>query len=149
MFSVLCPESGRFTRSRFSGFFRDMVIFGTAERLGGRGSGISAKKIQKCCEKLYADPLFKIQVFDHNFTKSARIELRFWEVPNLEKLNNFYLGHFESLLTKTWLFCSFGFYLARARARARAPGQASQSWGAWPPARSKKTSKTSSSARAR
>ena len=93
--------------------------YGTAERLGGRGSGISAKKIQKCCEKLCADPLFKIQVFCHNFTKSARIELRFWEVANLEKLNNFYLGHFESLLTKKWLFCSFGFYLARARARAR------------------------------
>ena len=73
--------------------FRDIVIFGTAERLGGRGSGISAKKIQKCCEKLYADPLFKIQVFGHNFTKSARIELRFWEVANLEKLNNFYHGH--------------------------------------------------------
>ena len=27
MFSALCPESGRFTRSRFSRFFRDMVIF--------------------------------------------------------------------------------------------------------------------------
>ena len=36
-----------------------------------------------------------------------------------------------------------------ARARARALGQASQSWGAWPPARSKKTTKTSSYARAR
>ena len=35
-----------------------------------------------------------------------------------------------------------------ARARARALGQASQSWGAWPPARSKKTSKTRSHARA-
>ena len=68
--------------------------YGTAERLGGRGSGISAKKIQKCCEKLYADPLFKIQVFGHNFTKSARIELRFWEVANLEKLNNFCHEHF-------------------------------------------------------
>ena len=62
---------------------------------------------------------FENQVFDHNFSRSARIELRFWEVANLEKLNNFYLGHFESLLTKKWLFCSFGLYLARARARAR------------------------------
>ena len=64
---------------------------------------------------------FENQVFDHNFARSARIELRFWEVANLEKLNNFCHDHFESLLTKKWLFCSFGLYLARARARAR-PG---------------------------
>ena len=71
---------------------------------------------------LRADPLSKIkenQVFDHKFARSARIELRFWEVANLEKLNNFCHDHFESLLTKKWLFCSFGLYLARARARAR------------------------------
>ena len=46
---------------------------------------------------LRADPLFKIkdnQVFDHNFARSARIELRFWEVANLEKLNNFCHDHF-------------------------------------------------------
>ena len=69
--------------------------YGTAERLGGRGSGISAKKIQKCCENcaLIRSLKLKIQVFDHNFTRSARIELRFWEVANLEKLNNFYHGH--------------------------------------------------------
>ena len=95
--------------------------YGTAQRRGGLGSGISAKKIQKCCENcaLIRSLKLKIQVFDHNFTKSARIELRFWEVANLEKLNNFCHDHFESLLTKKWLFCSFGLYLARARARAR------------------------------
>ena len=46
---------------------------------------------------LRADPLFKIkenQVFDHNFARSARIELRFGEVANLEKLNNFCHDHF-------------------------------------------------------
>ena len=46
---------------------------------------------------LRADPLSKIkenQVFDHKFARWARIELRFWEVANLEKLNNFCLGHF-------------------------------------------------------
>ena len=56
---------------------------------------VSAKKIQKCCENcaLIRSLKLKIQVFDHNFTRSARIELRFWEVANLEKLNNFYHGH--------------------------------------------------------
>ena len=70
--------------------------YGTAQRRGGLGSGISAKKIQKCCENcaLIRSLKLKIQVFDHNFTRSARIELRFWEVANLEKLNNFYRGHF-------------------------------------------------------
>ena len=69
--------------------------YGTAQRRGGLGSGISAKKIQKCCENcaLIRSLKLKIQVFDHNFTRSARIELRFWEVANLEKLNNFYHGH--------------------------------------------------------
>ena len=36
----------------------------------------------------------KTQVFDHKFARSARIELRFWEVANLEKLNNFCHDHF-------------------------------------------------------
>ena len=56
---------------------------------------------------LRADPLFennKTQVFDHNFARSAGIELRFGEVANLEKLNNFCHDHFQSLLTKKWLF---------------------------------------------
>ena len=61
---------------------------------GAVGAGYLQRKFKNVVKKLYADPLFKIQVFGHNFTKSARIELRFWEVANLEKLNNFYLGHF-------------------------------------------------------
>ena len=71
---------------------------------GAVGAGYLQRKFKNVVKKLYADPLFKIQVFGHNFTKSARIELRLWEVANLEKLNNFYLGHFQSLLTKKWLF---------------------------------------------
>ena len=91
-----------FNRKSFD-FHRDSSLrlklfspYGTAQRRGGLGSGISAKKIQKCCENcaLIRSLKLKIQVFDHNFTRSARIELRFWEVANLEKLNNFCHGHF-------------------------------------------------------
>ena len=55
---------------------------------------------------------------------------------------------FLKFTNKKVVILQFCFVLS-ARPRARALGQASQSWGAWPPARSKKTSKTSSYARAR
>ena len=98
----ICKRNSK-TLLKSSEFHRDSSLrlklfapYGTAERLGGRGSGISAKKIQKCCENcaLIRSLKLKIQVFDHNFTRSARIELRFWEVANLEKLNNFCHDHF-------------------------------------------------------
>ena len=57
--------------------------------------------------------------FDHNSSRSARIELRFCTVAKLEKLNNFYLDCFESYITKNASFENPG-YLARARARVRA-----------------------------
>ena len=63
---------------------------------GVLGAGYLQRKFKKRCENcaLIRSLNFEIQVFNHNFTRSARIELRFWEVTNLEKLNNFYLGHF-------------------------------------------------------
>ena len=102
------------------------------------GTGHLQAKLKFCLE--FFKCCFYIETcFGHNFFQSARIELRFFEVANLEKLNNFYHGHFKCLLTKKWFFWSSGLYLARARARARALGQASSTGGeAWPPARSKK-----------
>ncbi len=60
--------------------------------------------------------------FDHNFSKSPRINLRFCTVAKLKKLNNFYLGRFEDCPIKNSRNRDFSLYLARARARARAPG---------------------------
>ena len=75
--------------------------------------------------------------FDHNSSRSARIELRFCTVAKLEKLNNFYLDCFESYITKNASFESPG-YLARARARARARPPAPGGWGASGPFREKR-----------
>ena len=124
--------------------------YGTAERLGGRGSGISAKKIKKWCENCALIRSLKLK------------EIGFWSL--LCDMGTHWaeiLGGCQSRETEQlmpWSFLKFTnkkvvilkfWFVLSARARARALGQASQSWGAWPPARSKKTSKTSSSARAR
>ena len=59
--------------------------------------------------------------FDHNFSRSARIEPSFCIVAKLEELNNFYFDCFKNYTTKSASFENPG-YLARARARARAHG---------------------------
>ena len=60
--------------------------------------------------------------FDHNFSRPARIELKFCTVAKLEELNNFCLDQNESYPWKKVRFRDLRLYLARARARARAPG---------------------------
>ena len=60
--------------------------------------------------------------FDHNFSRPARIELKFCRVAKLEELNNFCLDQNESYPWKKVRFRDLRLYLARARARARAPG---------------------------
>ena len=75
--------------------------------------------------------------FDHNSSRSARIEPSFCTVAKLEELNKFYLDCFESYITKNASFESPG-YLARARARARARPPAPGGWGASGPLREKK-----------
>ena len=70
--------------------FRHLLPYGEIFLWGRRPPYIFAQLLR-------ADPLSKIkenQVFDHKFARWARIELRFWEVANLEKLNNFCHGHF-------------------------------------------------------
>ena len=57
--------------------------------------------------------------FDHNFSKSPRIDFRFFTVAKLKKLNNFYLGRIEDWPMKKSRNRVFTPYLARARARAR------------------------------
>ena len=78
---------------------------------------------------MYAHILFqklnkktKQNYFDHNFSRSARIEPSCCIVAKLEELNNFYLDCFESYRTKNASFEEIPGYLARARARARAHG---------------------------
>ena len=58
--------------------------------------------------------------FDHNFSRPARIELKFCTVAKLEELNNFCLDQNESYPWKKVRFRDLRLYLARARARARA-----------------------------
>ena len=60
--------------------------------------------------------------FDHNFSRPARIELKFCTVAKLEELNNFCLDQNEGYPWKKVRFRDLRLYLARARARARAPG---------------------------
>ena len=66
--------------------------------------------------------------FDHNFSRPARIELKFCTVAKLEELNNFCLDQNEGYPWKKVRFRDLRLYLARARARARAR-PALQSWG--------------------
>ena len=58
--------------------------------------------------------------FDHNFSRPARIELKFCTVAKLEELNNFCLDQNEGYPWKKVRFRDLRLYLARARARARA-----------------------------
>ena len=122
--------------------------YGTAERLGGRGSGISAKKIKKWCENCALIGSLKLKeigvwsLLCYMGTHWAEI-LGGCQSRETEQLLPW---SFLKFTNKKVVILKFWFVLS---ARARALGQASQSWGAWPPARSKKTSKTSSSARAR
>ena len=69
--------------------------------------------------------------FDHNFSKSKRIDFRFCTLAKLEKLNNFYLYRIEDYPNKKSRNRDFRLYLARARARARAPGPRER-WGLRP-----------------
>ena len=83
----LCRKSAKNKTGRFQ--YMDLLPYGEIYLWGRRTPYIFPHLLR-------ADLLFKIkenQVFDHNFARSARIELRFWEVANLEKLNNFYHGH--------------------------------------------------------
>ena len=84
--------------------------------------------------------------FDHNFSRPARIELKFCTVAKLEELNNFCLDQNESYPWKKVRFRDLRLYLARARARARAR-PALQSWG--PQALTQKGDRGSSRWRAR
>ena len=60
--------------------------------------------------------------FDHNFSRPARIELKFCTVAKLEELNNFCLDQNEGYPWKKVRFRDLRLYLARAR-------PALQSWG--------------------
>ena len=60
--------------------------------------------------------------FDHNFSRPARIELKFCTVAKLEELNNFCLDQNESYPWKKVRFRDLRLYLARARARPSRAG---------------------------
>ena len=67
--------------------------------------------------------------FHHNFSKSARIEIRFGTVAKLEKLNNFSLDRIEDCRCKNLSIRVFAGDLARARAR---PSRARGASGPYP-----------------
>ena len=60
--------------------------------------------------------------FDHNFSRPARIELKFCTVAKLEELNNFCLDQNEGYPWKKVRFRDLRLYLARARARPSRAG---------------------------